>query len=221
MKNPTRGRVSSEWSLNRNHPITGIPQTHAGIDIAAPLGTPVYAAFSGKVLSTRKNSFPGDRKLWRGAKSGNHVFIENTDGACQYYGHVQDVKVNTGDWVAEGTHIADVGNTGNSTGPHLHFETWSTDNISTHFNPRILFKEYGITPGESEYQWLGGLGTMSDAQLDTIIDNQEKIMADLKSLRNSVQGSNVPYRTTDGRDVKLSYTQAFQAVLARLSGGAK
>ena len=147
MQNPTVGRVSSEWSKNREHPVTGRIQTHAGIDIAAPVGTPIRAAFAGQVLSTRTGSYPGDPRLWRGAKSGNHVRILNTDGAVQYYGHCNTVLVREGQWVEEGQIIATVGQTGVVTGPHLHFECWSNDNINSHFNPRILFERYKLTPG--------------------------------------------------------------------------
>lgn len=147
MQNPTVGRVSSEWSKNREHPVTGRIQTHAGIDIAAPVGTPIRAAFAGQVLSTRTGSYPGDPRLWRGAKSGNHVRILNTDGAVQYYGHCNTVLVREGQWVEEGQVIATVGQTGVVTGPHLHFECWSNDNINSHFNPRVLFERYKLSPG--------------------------------------------------------------------------
>lgn len=149
MISPVCGRVSSEWSKNRKHPVTGRVTSHAGIDIAAPVGTDVVAAFGGKVISVRKNSYRGDKALWKSAKSGNHILIENTDGACQYYGHLSQVDVREGDTVVQGQKIGEVGDTGNVTGPHLHFETWSNDNLNSHFNPRILFRRYNVTPGSA------------------------------------------------------------------------
>ena len=147
MISPVVGRVSSEWSKKRRNPATGVVTSHAGIDIAAPIGTPVVAAFSGVVKSVRTGSYNGDPTLWKGAKSGNHSLIENSDGACQYNGHLDEVFVKVGDKVTAGQVIGTVGNTGMVTGPHLHFETWSNDNMNSHFNPRILFDRYGLKPG--------------------------------------------------------------------------
>lgn len=149
MISPVCGRVSSEWSKNRKHPVTGVVTSHAGIDIAAPVGTDVVAAFGGKVISCRRNSYDGDPYLWLGLKSGNHVWIENTDGATQYYGHLSEVLVREGDTVVQGQKIGEVGQTGRVTGPHLHFETMSTDHLGSHFNPRILFRRYDLTPGSA------------------------------------------------------------------------
>lgn len=147
MRNPVIGRVSSEWSRRRVNPATGRVSSHAGIDIAAPIGTPILAAFSGRVLETKKNSYPGDSRAWKGLKSGNFVVIQNTDNAVQWYGHMDRVDVSAGDWVNEGEGIGTVGQTGMVTGPHVHFETWSKNVIASHFNPRVLFNRYGIKPG--------------------------------------------------------------------------
>lgn len=149
MISPVKGRVSSEWSKRRKNPATGKWSSHAGIDIAAPVGTDVHAAFGGKVISCRHNSYDGDPYLWLGLKSGNHVWIENSDGATQYYGHLSEVFVREGDTVAQGQKIGEVGQTGRVTGPHLHFETMSTDDLGSHFNPRILFERYELKPGSA------------------------------------------------------------------------
>ncbi|MBM6622684.1 peptidoglycan DD-metalloendopeptidase family protein [Micrococcaceae bacterium RIT802] len=147
MINPVPGWVSSEWSRNRVNPATGVRTSHAGIDIAAPIGTLVRAAFAGRVISVRTGSYNGDPHLWKGVKSGNHVLIENSDGACQYYGHLNTTGEYEGDWVEAGEIIGTVGKTGQVTGPHLHFECWSNDDLNSHFNPRILFERYGLEPG--------------------------------------------------------------------------
>lgn len=146
---PLKGRVSSEWSRRRRNPVTGQFTSHAGIDIAAAEGTKVRAMFGGKVVSVRKGSYPGDPHLWKGAKSGNHVAIQNPDKAVQYYGHLKDVNVKKGDTVEGGQVIGTVGRTGMVTGPHLHLETWSNINISSHFNPRILFDRYKVPVGST------------------------------------------------------------------------
>lgn len=146
---PVKGRVSSEWSKRRRNPVTGQVTTHAGLDIAAPEGTPVYAMFGGTVLSVRTGSYPGDPHLWNGVKSGNHVAVLNTDGAVQYYGHLKDVFFRKGQKIKAGAKLGTVGRTGLVTGPHLHLETWSNKSLGSHFNPRILFDRYGVKPGSA------------------------------------------------------------------------
>jgi murein DD-endopeptidase MepM/ murein hydrolase activator NlpD len=85
--------------------------THFGVDIAAPIGTPIYAATSGVVQ--RAGSATG---------FGLAVYIRGDDGAVTVYGHVNRYFVDAGERVSAGEQIAEVGNRGQSTGPHLHFE---------------------------------------------------------------------------------------------------
>lgn len=84
---------------------------HTGLDFAAPVGTNVYAAASGTVVKSG----------WGGAY-GNHVEIDVGGGVVITYSHLSVNKVKVGDKVSAGEHIGDVGMTGNTTGPHLHFE---------------------------------------------------------------------------------------------------
>lgn len=147
MINPVQGRVSSEWAPLRKNPATGVLQSHAGIDIAAPVGRLVVAAFAGRVFSVRTGSYRGDPTHGYGPKTGNHVAIQNSDEAVQYYGHLNTTGCKVGQHIKQGEIIGTVGQTGMVTGPHLHFECWSNKNINSNFNPRILFKRYGITPG--------------------------------------------------------------------------
>lgn len=85
---------------------------HQGIDLPYPTGTPVYAAFDGKVRVAE----------WTGGY-GNLVVIRHANGLETYYGHCSELKVKAGDWVHAGDVIALGGSTGRSSGPHLHFET--------------------------------------------------------------------------------------------------
>ncbi len=101
---PTSGRVSSCYGAR-----WGV--THFGVDIAAPIGTPIYAAHSGVVA--RAGAATG---------FGQAVYIRGDDGAVTVYGHVNDYFVSAGERVRAGEEIAEVGNRGQSTGPHLHFE---------------------------------------------------------------------------------------------------
>ena len=85
---------------------------HQGIDLPYPKGTPVPAAFDGKV---RISDYVGGY--------GNLVVIRHANGLETFYGHLAERKVNSGDWVSAGDIIGLGGSTGRSTGPHLHFET--------------------------------------------------------------------------------------------------
>jgi murein DD-endopeptidase MepM/ murein hydrolase activator NlpD len=85
--------------------------THFGVDIAAPIGTPVYAATNGVV-----------QRAGTATGFGYAVYIRGDDGAVTVYGHVNRYFVGVGERVSAGERIAEVGNRGQSTGPHLHFE---------------------------------------------------------------------------------------------------
>lgn len=85
---------------------------HQGIDIAAPVGTPIYASAPGQVTFSS----------WNNGGFGNLVKIRHPNGDQTLYAHNSRLKVSSGQTVTQGQHIADMGSTGRSTGPHLHFE---------------------------------------------------------------------------------------------------
>jgi murein DD-endopeptidase MepM/ murein hydrolase activator NlpD len=96
----------------RIHPVTGAQRIHTGTDLGAPMGTPVLAALTGRVIMAG---------LMGGY--GIAIGIEHADGTQQtLYGHLSEIFVKPGDIVQQGTAIGRVGSTGVSTGPHLHFE---------------------------------------------------------------------------------------------------
>lgn len=96
----------------RMHPIFGTPRFHSGTDIGAPIGTPVLAAYAGQVAMA---DFLGGYGL--------AVALNHNQGKQQtLYGHLSEVFVQAGETVKQGAVIGRVGSTGNSTGPHLHFE---------------------------------------------------------------------------------------------------
>lgn len=107
---PLQGRITSEFGL-RNDPINGRQRQHHGVDIAAPVGTPIGAAAAGTVV------FAGRRGGY-----GNTIIVEQADGKQTLYGHADQLLAKVGDQIAIGQTIATVGSTGRSTGPHLHFE---------------------------------------------------------------------------------------------------
>jgi murein DD-endopeptidase MepM/ murein hydrolase activator NlpD len=85
---------------------------HRGIDIAGPVGTPIVAAAEGEVISAG----------WNSGGYGNLVKIRHFDGTVTLYAHNSKIHVRRGQFVQQGQHIANMGSTGFSTGPHLHFE---------------------------------------------------------------------------------------------------
>lgn len=107
---PGNVRITSLWGP-RVHPITGKYSNHSGTDIAAPKGDPVIAADTGKVI------FAGYAGTY-----GNLIKISHPDGNVTYYAHLSKILVYEGLEVERGQEIAKVGSTGQSTGPHLHFE---------------------------------------------------------------------------------------------------
>lgn len=112
---PTEGRLSSRFGPRRL-PFEKRARQHSGLDLAAPKGTPIKAAGAGQVLSIG----------WRGAY-GRVVEIDHGQGLTTIYAHMDKYIVKKGQAVAAGQNIGQVGNTGRSTGPHLHFEVRVND----------------------------------------------------------------------------------------------
>src|SRR5690349_11503226 len=106
---------------------------HYGIDLAAPLGTPIYAATDGVVL--RAGPATG---------FGNAVYIEDTDGNVEVYGHMKYYNVKAGQVVHAGDQIAKVGSEGESTGPHLHFQIDKGSEYGKPINPLPWLQARGV-----------------------------------------------------------------------------
>jgi murein DD-endopeptidase MepM/ murein hydrolase activator NlpD len=96
----------------RTHPITGSRRFHSGVDIGAPMGAPVVAAGSGTIITAG-----------RLGGYGNAIVIQHNGVQQTLYGHLSEIFVLPGQRIEQGTVIGRVGSTGNSTGPHLHFES--------------------------------------------------------------------------------------------------
>ena len=104
------GKITSKFG-NRTHPVLKSVKFHRGVDIAVSVGTPVYSGIKGKVtFAGRKGNY------------GNLVEIERDDGIKVRYAHLNSIDVVTGQKVSDGEKVAETGNTGMSTGPHLHYE---------------------------------------------------------------------------------------------------
>jgi murein DD-endopeptidase MepM/ murein hydrolase activator NlpD len=105
--------------------------SHLGIDIANSIGTPIYAASDGTIIEAGPASGFG---LW--------VRLQMADGTIQVYGHMNSFSVQAGQKVKCGQQIAEIGNRGQSTGPHLHFEVWQ--NGTTKIDPRPWLAARGV-----------------------------------------------------------------------------
>jgi murein DD-endopeptidase MepM/ murein hydrolase activator NlpD len=96
---------------SRVSPISGTVRFHGGLDLAAPMGTDVYAAGEGTVIECGEN-----------AVYGKFVLIRHDDVWTSLYGHLSAIGVKQGEKIDRGKTLGKVGSTGQSTGPHLHFE---------------------------------------------------------------------------------------------------
>ena len=125
---PVRGaRLTSPFGW-RNDPFTGVRRHHAAVDLAAPPGTPVTAAKDGRV-----SAIGYDRVF------GNFIILSHANGFQTLYAHLHNISVRRGDQVRQGARIGSVGNTGLSTGPHLHFAIYRNNravNPLDFLNPR-------------------------------------------------------------------------------------
>jgi murein DD-endopeptidase MepM/ murein hydrolase activator NlpD len=117
----TSQRITSTFGYRRD-PFTRRLSYHSGIDIGGKTGDPVYATAEGKVINSSY-----DRYL------GHHIVIDHTNGLRTSYSHLSKRLVKVGDFVEKGSHIGNLGSTGRSTGPHLHYEVYKN---GTAVNPK-------------------------------------------------------------------------------------
>ena len=123
---PVQGRVSSPYGW-RICPFHG-REFHSGIDVPAPLNTPIKATKSGVVkTSTYSSSY------------GNYIVLSHNDGSSSLYAHLNKSYVSVGQKIDRGAVIGLMGSTGNSTGSHLHFEMWTGTTNNTRVNPMNYF----------------------------------------------------------------------------------
>jgi murein DD-endopeptidase MepM/ murein hydrolase activator NlpD len=114
---PVRGVLSSPYGW-RIDPIAKVERFHSAIDLAAPLGTPVKAAMDGRVSRVAVNSV-----------YGNYIILTHQGSYQTLYAHLSAVSVKQGAWVTQNSKIGEVGSTGYSTGPHLHFSVFRNNKV--------------------------------------------------------------------------------------------
>jgi murein DD-endopeptidase MepM/ murein hydrolase activator NlpD len=152
MVTPVSGVMTSTFGP-RKHPILGVVRIHKGVDWAAPVGTPIAAAFDGDIV------FQGDGKGY-----GNLVRIAHANGRETRYAHMQRfaIKNGVGTHVKAGDIIGYIGTTGLSTGPHLHFELYQDG---------VAVDPLGIATGTTTVAGAGIIGTSDDAAVE-LLTNQ-------------------------------------------------
>ena len=124
-----RQPFKKEWPITQKYGEKITSSFHTGIDYGCPFGTNILASGEGTVMFA----------AWDTTGYGNVVIIRHTLIASTLYAHLSDVSVKVGQYVHQGELIGHSGNTGNSTGPHLHFEARMTWNdYKSHFDPMIL-----------------------------------------------------------------------------------
>ncbi len=190
MKWPTDGtKITSYFGL-RTAPLPGASTNHGAVDIGVPTGTNVYATESGTVTTA---GYYGN--------AGNLVTIDHGNGYISKYMHNSSIKVSVGDKVTKGQVIAISGSTGNSTGPHVHFQI---EYYGTKIDP-LSFK-YDNNMGDGT----GGIGSNSDAlstnsKIYAKVATWNEVTDTLTSNDPSVQGySNVTHNMSS---TKIDYEQ--------------
>jgi murein DD-endopeptidase MepM/ murein hydrolase activator NlpD len=129
---PTRGYVSSVFSSARWHPSLDRPRPHTGIDIVAPMGTPVVSSARGRISSVGHQG-----------EYGLMIEVDHGYGLTTRYAHLSRAHVRVGQVVARGDTIGNVGQSGLATGPHLHYEVLVNGQPA---NPRRYILESSVLP---------------------------------------------------------------------------
>lgn len=122
LSKPLTSTAKSNWMIN---PVPNAVKTQGihgynAVDLAAPTGSPIYAVASGKVILSKNSG-------WNGGYA-KYIVIEHSNGVQTLYAHNNANYITIGEWVEQGDIIGEVGSTGNSTGPHVHFEVRGASN---------------------------------------------------------------------------------------------
>ena len=151
-------RVNSHFGP-RTHPTSGKSSMHRGIDLKMPTGTPIYATADGIVETAGTDTNGGFGKLIR---------IQHSFGFRTYYAHLSKIQVEVGQYVRKGEQIALSGNTGRSTGPHLHYEVrrlWTAMDPEPFMNWSLgSYDQIFTTVSEVDWESLGKLYPLRTAQ---------------------------------------------------------
>lgn len=170
---PVKGRISSPFG-RRVHPVTKKRTTHRGLDFAVNTGTPIYAPADAVVQVVRRSETKG---------SGNFLRLSHGFGITSSYSHLKSFKVRTGQFIKKGELVAYSGNSGLTSGPHLHYEIRF---VGRAIDPRP-FVDWNIDNFESIFKNQKGI------QWDSLVQNVERQVStalQLSSLREPVSLDN-------------------------------
>lgn len=163
---PVVGRVTGHYGW-RTHPKAGTRNFHNGMDLAPPkpgqTGVDFVAMFGGVVREVM-NGYRTENPITGKNNTGSFILIDGPGGGSEWYGHHRRAYVKPGETVEAGQPLGEIGKVGDTTGEHLHFETWGGRTQDTAQDPRLAFSRYGLTPGkagESKQRVLFGLTTGS------------------------------------------------------------
>lgn len=137
-------RISAHFGM-RTHPIYKIRKMHEGVDFSAPIHTPIYAAADGYVKWVKK-----DKKGY-----GNHLLIEHGNGFQTHYAHMHTIMIKERQRMTRGQQIGTVGNSGDSTAPHLHYEVYHNGrrvNPVQYFVGELTAAEYEAVRKQAAHQ---------------------------------------------------------------------
>lgn len=190
---PLSGPITSEYGW-RTHPIYGTQKFHSGLDIGGEYGLPIQAAAAGTVIYAD----------WMSGY-GNTVMIDHGGGVVTLYGHNESLNVQVGQLVGQGQIIAMCGSTGNSTGPHCHFEVEVNGDV---VDPNIFLSADGHMPPyggsdffKSDYNFLpmdfnaaNDIAKPMKEETDAVVDACLKAM---KILREKLAGLLIVLMTID------------------------
>lgn len=194
---PESGTISARFG-EREHPITGKKLSHTGIDISAPEGTKVVSALAGKVADAGFD-----------AEMGNYVKIESGEYTC-LYSHLKTSSVKNGDNVSRGGAIGEVGNTGKSTGSHLHFEVYNTKD-GTRLDPESFYPPAEeatlVTEWDEEAgNWIIKSGDSAPAEEATAAGMDEAVQSLMEML--DLAGHEYEIKSVTGtKDGKTAYVE--------------
>lgn len=135
---PVQGSIGQSLIVGSGGSMSRSAGGHSGLDITAPSGTPVRSVAAGTVVSQNAS----------GSAYGNHVVVKHADGKYTLYAHLSAITVSVGQSVSAGQQVGNVGSTGNSSGPHLHFEV-RTDptafRADVFLEPKAYLRSHGVS----------------------------------------------------------------------------
>ena len=189
-------RISSVFGL-RAHPLTGKIKGHGGIDLAVRKGNIVRSAARGVVVRVKSN--PGGY--------GNYIVIKHADGYYTLYVHLDGTMVTTGTEVANGASIGRAGNTGGSTGSHLHFEIAKAKSFNGIFNkynkinPQSIYDLdthlHGNFPQEESYYTGGNAFSIMQMDMSVVVKDNSTIEESTTDRPNTTPVNNITPNPVD------------------------